>query len=122
MSGPKFLWRDAEMMKHKASCGFNFARGCDCGYTPDQVDALLDDFFILRAATPDVPLEEIKLRNELGEPKAELKAKLSALLVEARIDELKGLPVSSDIKTEIAIENRITELSEELEKQREVTE
>lgn len=43
-----------------------------------SVDELLDKFFIMRGATPDDALEELKRRNEHGEPAKELKSALLA--------------------------------------------
>ena len=58
----------------------------------------LDMFFIMRAGTPNDDLEELKLRNELGEPKAELKhlllSKLESIEQEARLSELINLPLN----------------------------
>jgi hypothetical protein len=49
-----------------------------------SLDKILDKFFILRQATPDIDLNEIKIRNEIGEPKIELKQALEAHINQVR--------------------------------------
>lgn len=49
---------------------------------PQSVEQLLDKFFIMRAASVGVDLEDIKRRNELGEPKQELLSAIGELMID----------------------------------------